>query len=67
MNKGLVKIWISDRRCGFITCKEINKDILVKSSNLKGTIYLEKGEKVQFKIKKTPRGLTAVDVKPINP
>jgi cold shock CspA family protein len=64
--KGVVKYWISDRRCGFITTKGIKEDILVKSSNLKGTIYLEEGEKVKFNIKDTRRGVIAINVEPLN-
>jgi cold shock CspA family protein len=33
---------------------------------LKKTIYLEKGEKVEFTIKKTKRGPMAINVRPIN-
>ncbi|MGD9131531.1 MAG: cold shock domain-containing protein [Candidatus Bathyarchaeota archaeon] len=66
MAKGIVKCWISDRGCGFITSEGVEKDILVRSSNLKGTIYLEEGEKVKFKILNTTRGLMAVNVESLN-
>jgi cold shock CspA family protein len=38
----------------------------VVSSNLKGTNYLEEGEKVQFKIEVTQRGAMAVNVEPLS-
>ena len=66
MTKGIVKCWISDRRCGFIASKGMQEDILVVSSNLKGTNYLEEGEKVQFKIEVTQRGTMAVNVEPLS-
>jgi cold shock CspA family protein len=44
----------------------LKKEILVKSSNLKGTNYLEEGEKVRFNIKETKRGLIAVNVESLN-
>ena len=64
--KGVVKKWISDRSCGMITCNRLSEGILVKRSNLKGMIYLEEGEEVQFKIKKSKRGPIAINVEPIN-
>ena len=66
MIKGIVKSWISDRRCGFIYSKDVNKEVLVISSNLSDTIYLEKGEKVRFNIKNTQRGPIAINVESIN-
>ncbi len=66
LNKGIVKRWLSDRRCGVISVDKLKKEILVKSSNLKGTIYLEQGEKVRFNIKETTRGLIAINVEPLN-
>ena len=66
MTEGIVKSWISDRRCGFIVSKDVRKDILVKSSNLDDAIYLEEGEKVQFNIKNTQRGPIAINVVSLN-
>lgn len=66
MNEGIVKSWVSDRRCGLISAEKLKKEILVQGSNLKGTIYLEEGEKVRFNIKETKRGLIAVNVEPLN-
>jgi CspA family cold shock protein len=64
--KGIVKSWISDRGYGFITSNRFEKEVFVKSSNLKGTIYLEEGEKVQFTIEDTKRGPIAIEVEPLN-
>ncbi len=61
-----MKKWVSDRRCGLISSDKLKKEILVQGSNLIGTMYLEEGEKVRFKIKETKRGLIAINVEPIN-
>lgn len=66
LSQGIVKKWVSDRQCGLISVDMLKKEILVKSSNLKGTIYLEEGEKVRFNIKETKRGLIAVNVESLN-
>ena len=66
MNEGVVKRWVSDRRCGLISVDSFKEDVLVQSSNLKGTIYLEEGEKVRFNIKETKRGPIAINVEPLN-
>lgn len=66
LNEGIVKRWVSDRQCGIISVDRLKKEILVNSSNLKGTNYLDEGEKVRFKIKETKRGLIAINVEPLN-
>ncbi len=66
MTVGMVKNWVSDRGCGLIISDELKDEILVKSSSLKNTIYLEKGDKVRFDVKKTKVGKMAIKVKLIN-
>ncbi|MEJ2242722.1 MAG: cold shock domain-containing protein [Candidatus Bathyarchaeota archaeon] len=66
MSEGTVRSWVSDRQCGLISVNKLKKEILVKSSNLKGTSYLEEGEKVRFIIKETKRGPIAINVEPLN-
>ncbi len=65
--QGTVKWFDPDKHYGFITEDGIeNEDLFVHKSNiLTEDQVLEKGQRVEFDIKKGERGLEAIDVKPL--
>jgi CspA family cold shock protein len=65
MNKGTVTSWICERGYGFIETKKGKERLFVHQSDLRGTAYLQEGEKVEFNIEETKRGPKATNVKPI--
>lgn len=65
MKKGTVKSWISDRGYGFIETKKSNDCVFVHRRDLANAAYLQVGEKVQFEVEETKKGLKATNVKPI--
>ena len=62
--KGTVKRWLDGRGYGFIELDEGAENIFVHHSDLNGLYELKLGQRVDYKVKKTARGLRAVDVKP---
>lgn len=61
--EGVVK-WLSFKRdFGFI--RSGGKDYFVHISDVEGKSKLERGDKVSFEVKETPRGLKALKVKKI--
>jgi cold shock CspA family protein len=61
--KGVVKKWLYDYGFGFIKCKNIKKDIFCHSRDVRNCYDLDRGDVVDFNLKKTEKGLRAVDVK----
>lgn len=60
--EGIVKRWLSLRGYGFIACDEIEGDVFVHHSALKGRRDLLEGEKVRFDVQETDRGPKAINV-----
>jgi cold shock protein len=62
---GTVKWFDKVKGYGFITYEDEEPDIFVHSSALQtqGVRYLEEGDRVEFTIEQTPRGLHAGNVK----
>ncbi|GAI44604.1 unnamed protein product [marine sediment metagenome] len=61
--QGVVK-WFSIKKAyGFIESQ--GKDYFVHIKNIEEKSKLEKGDKVSFEVKETPRGLKAIKVKKI--
>ena len=65
MKKGTVKEWKCHSGYGFIETKKGNNRVFVHHSDLVGAAYLQEGEKVQFELEETTKGLKATKVRPI--
>ena len=61
--EGTVKRWMTSY--GFIEAEEMEKDIFVHQSDVKGNRPLMVGQKVKFEIKEDPRGPQAINVEAI--
>jgi cold shock protein len=61
MQEGTVKFFNSTKGFGFITPTSGGKDLFVHVSGLKDEI--RDGDKVQFDVENSPKGLNAVNVK----
>ncbi len=60
--QGKVKAWMADRGFGFITDEE-GEDVFVHAKSLPPHLKaLEPGQRVQFEVKHTARGIQAVSV-----
>lgn len=63
---GTVK-WFSDAKgYGFIS-REQGEDVFVHHSNIEGTGFrtLQENQKVEFAVEQSPKGLRAINVKPL--
>lgn len=61
--KGKVKWYSAKKGYGFIKCED-KRDVFVHRNDLPfWTIYLETGDKVEFEIVETKRGLQAINIK----
>ena len=65
MLEGTVKRWVEGRGYGFIEV-DGEDDIFVHNTDLDGTYVLMQGQKVEFDIETTPKGLRARNVKVID-
>ena len=65
MNKGTVKWFNAEKGYGFIDYKD-NEDIFVHYSAIRQDGYktLSEGQRVEFDLIETPKGLQAVNVRP---
>ena len=66
MAAGTVK-WFNDAKgFGFITPDDGGKDLFAHHSEIQGSGFksLKEGQKVEFEVKKGPKGLQAEDVSP---
>ena len=61
--KGEVVKWIPLKGFGFIDIQGQNANVFVHNEELKNVQYLTVGDKVEFEIEKSNRGLKAVNVK----
>ncbi len=66
MESGVVKWFNSKKNFGFIQ-RENGKDIFVHTNDIVSTKYefLDSGDKVEFEIEESPKGLKAIKVKTI--
>lgn len=62
--QGVVKWFSSKKRYGFIESQ--GKDYFVHKLDIEENSILDKGDKVSFEVKETPRGLKAINVKKIS-
>lgn len=65
--KGTVK-WFNDQKgFGFITRDDGEKDVFVHHTGIAGSGFksLKEGQKVEFEVKKGPKGLQAANIKPL--
>ena len=60
MSKGTVKFFNDTKGFGFITPDEGGKDVFVHANNLSDEI--REGDKVNFEVEESPKGLNAVNV-----
>lgn len=66
MEQGTIKR-LTDRGFGFISREGNDKDLFFHSKELQGVTYeeLREGDKVQFEVTESPKGLNAVNVSKI--
>lgn len=65
MQQGKVKWFDVEKGYGFIEPEDGGKDVFVHRNNVENLDYnqgLEDGEKVEFNVEETDKGLSAVDV-----
>ncbi len=68
MSRGKIKWFNPQKGFGFIEPDDGSKDVFVHSSNVGGLGYgegLTEGEQVEFDLEKTPKGLSATNVRRI--
>ena len=63
MVEGVVRKWIYEKGFGFINTEKQRKDVFCLSFDVKGAYDLDPGDRVQFEVEKTNKGLKAVNVK----
>jgi CspA family cold shock protein len=61
MSSGTVKFFNNSKGFGFITPEEGDKDVFVHANGLIDEI--DEGDKVEFDIEESPKGLSAINVK----
>lgn len=64
MQKGTVKFYNNQKKFGFIQPSDQGQDIFVHQTGLLDEI--QDDDQVEFKVERTPKGLSAVDVKVLN-
>lgn len=64
MDEGRIKWFNPDKRYGFIS-RERGKDVFLHISEWKGSGAPQERQRVTFEVEKTPKGLQAVNVQPI--
>jgi CspA family cold shock protein len=67
MSTGVIRRLVRDRGFGFIKCGE-GQEVFFHRSEIQTVPFssIRKGQSVQFKVGLTPKGLRALDVKPVN-
>ena len=60
---GEIKVWNEEEGYGFINVKHRKKDVFCHSFDVKGAYDLDPGDRVEFEIEKTNKGMKAVKVK----
>ena len=63
--EGIVKRWLDGRGFGFIEVDAKDDDVFVHHSALQGTYDLKQGQKVEFEIEDSYKGLKATNVRVI--
>lgn len=66
MARGKIKWFRVDKGFGFISPTDGSKDVFVHRSNVEGLGWeegLNEGEEVEYEVEKTPKGLSATNVK----
>ena len=63
MGKGRVKIWFEGKGYGFIRSQETSDEIFFHKAEIESDKKVIEGQKVEFEVKKTSKGLKAVNVK----
>ena len=61
--KGTVQRWLDGRGYGFIKPDEGGDDIFVHHTEIRGAYSLREGQRVEFDVQRTDRGLRAINVK----
>jgi CspA family cold shock protein len=64
MQKGTVKFYNTEKKFGFIQPSDQGQDIFVHQSGLIDNIRDE--DQVEFEVERTPKGLSAIDVRILN-
>jgi CspA family cold shock protein len=64
MKTGKLKFYNREKRYGFITGDD-GKDYFFHSSGVSDEIYLQDGDKLEFKVVEGDRGPKAVDISPV--
>lgn len=63
MGRGRVKIWFEGKGYGFIRSQETGDEIFFHRAEVESDQKVIEGQKVEFEVKKTSKGLKAIDVK----
>ena len=63
MERGRVKIWFEGKGYGFIRSQESGDEIFFHRAEIDSDKKVIEGQKVEFEVKRTSKGLKAVDVK----
>jgi cold shock CspA family protein len=61
--RGIVRKWLYEQGFGFIKADDSKRDIFCHSRDIKNCYDLDKGDMVEFEIKKTSKGSRAVNVR----
>jgi len=61
--KGTAKRWPEGRSFGFIKPDDGGDDVFVHNSQIQGASSLREGQRVEFDVERTDRGLRAINVK----
>ena len=64
MQKGTVKFYNTEKKFGFIQPSDQGQDIFVHQTGLVDEI--RDNDEVEFNVERTPKGLSAIDVKVLN-
>ena len=64
MQKGIVKFYNTEKKFGFIQPSDQGQDIFVHQTGLVDNI--KDDDEVEFNVERTPKGLSAIDVKVLN-
>lgn len=66
MQRGTVKWFSSEKGYGFIEPEEGGDDVFVHHSNVGGGDDLSDGDNVEYETEQTPKGLSALNVSPVD-
>lgn len=63
MSKGRIKIWFEGKGYGFIRSQETSDEIFFHRAEIESDKKVIEGQKAEFEVKRTSKGLKAVNVK----